>query len=226
MDQTKREKLLSRLKKCMALSASPEPHEAAAAMRHAQALMKELGITEDDLEALEIHDAVIKTREGFGACRVMSHLVSMVMTAFGVEAVNERNPGSANRLNVRYVGPRDRVVMAEYAHRVVWRAVTAAWEAHLEAKPYIKGQAGRRQSFCIGWLSEVRAKVQELAPTASESSAMRKWMDQKYGGALKTVEHKQKSLNASDYYAGKDAAGDFQLHRPVEETRLGIGHKK
>lgn len=226
VDQTKREKLLSRLKKCMALSASPEPHEAAAAMRHAQALMKELGITEADLEALEIHDALIKTREGFGACRVVSHLITIVRNAFGVDAIQERNPGSANRLNVRYIGPRDRVIMAEYAHQVVWRAMMASWEEHLRLRPHLKGQAGRRQAFCIGWLAAVHSKVQALAPTESEASAIGKWIDKKYGTALSTVEHKPKSLNASDYSAGKNAAGDFQLHRPVGESLLGIEHKK
>lgn len=223
-DPTKREKLLSRLKKCMALSASPEPHEAAAAMRHAQALMRELGVTEADLEALAIHDAVIKTREGFGACRVMSHLIGIVRDAFGVEGISERNPGTANRLNVRYIGPRDRVVMAEYAHKVVWRAMMASWEAYLLLRPYLKGQAGRRQAFCIGWLAAVHSKVQALAPDESESAAINKWIDNKYG-ALTMMKHKSKSLSASDYHAGKDAAGDFQLHRPVGESPLGIEYK-
>ena len=41
VEENRREKLISRLKKCLALSASPEPHEAAAALRQAQKLMRE-----------------------------------------------------------------------------------------------------------------------------------------------------------------------------------------
>jgi hypothetical protein len=108
VEENRREKLISRLKKCLALSASPEPHEAAAALRQAQKLMTELGMTEADLLGLELANAVVKTREGFGACRTMNFLTSIIMEAFGIQCIYERNPGSANRLNVRYVGPQDR----------------------------------------------------------------------------------------------------------------------
>ena len=110
VEESRREKLISKLKKCLALSASPEPHEAAAALRQAQKLMRELDLTEADLLGLELADALVKTREGFGSCRTMNFLTSIVMEAFGVQCIYERNPGSANRLNVRYVGPRDRVL--------------------------------------------------------------------------------------------------------------------
>jgi len=98
VEENRREKLISRLKKCLALSASPEPHEAAAALRQAQKLMRELDLTEADLLGLELADALVKTREGFGACRTMNFLTSIVMEAFGVQCIYERNPGTANRL--------------------------------------------------------------------------------------------------------------------------------
>ena len=59
MEENRREKLISRLKKCLALSASPEPHEAAAALRQAQKLMRELDLTEADLLGLELADALV-----------------------------------------------------------------------------------------------------------------------------------------------------------------------
>ena len=39
---------LAKIKKCLALAASPNPHEAAAATRQAQKLMAEYGLTETD----------------------------------------------------------------------------------------------------------------------------------------------------------------------------------
>jgi hypothetical protein len=223
MDNERREKLVSRLKKCLALSASPEPHEAAAALRQAQKLMRELDLTEADLLGLELADAVVKTREGFGACRTMNFLVSIVMEAFGVQCIYERNPGTANRLNVRYVGPRDRVLMAEYAHRVVWRAMQSSWDDFLARRPWLKGDGGKRQAFHLGWLVGVREKVEAVAPSEEETAAVNRWIAAKFGDLVPGKAAKQKPVNAAAFNAGVEAAEDFSLHRPVEEGRLAIG---
>lgn len=225
MDEERRKKLVGRLKKCLALSKSPEPHEAAAALRHAQALMTELGMTEDDLDGLEMADAVVKTREGFGRCRTMSSLATMMENAFGVKAVFEANPGSANRLNVRYIGPRARVMLAEYAHHVVWRAMQSAWDELLVTRPWMKADGGKRQAFHLGWLRAVREKVEALAPTEAEERAIQRYCDRLYRGGLVTQEaHKGKRLDSSAYMAGAAAASDFQLHRPVEEQQRALEH--
>jgi len=225
MDEERKASLLKRLKKCMALSASPEPHEAAAAMRHAQAIMKELGITEADLAGIEMEERVVKTREGFGRCRVMMHLSNMLEDIFGVESVFERNPGSADRLNVRYIGAHERVLMAEYCHRVVWRAMMASWEKYLEDHPYYKGNAGKRMSFCIGWLSEVRSKVEAINIEDKEKNAIRAHMERRYGKSLTTIKSQNAQLAGGAYYAGKEAAEDFDIHRPIRAERKALEHK-
>lgn len=222
MEDNRREKLISRLKKCLALSASPEPHEAAAALRQAQKLMRELDLTEADLLGLELADALVKTREGFGACRTMNFLTSIIMEAFGVQCIYERNPGSANRLNVRYVGPRDRVLLAEYYHRVVWRAMQGAWDDFLSKRPWLKGDGGKRQAFHLGWLVGVREKVEAIVPPEEETAAVNRWIVQRYGELVPGKAVKQKPVNAAAFNAGVEAAEDFSLHTPVEEQRLAI----
>lgn len=226
MDEERRKKLEGRLKKCLALSKSPEPHEAAAALRQAQKLMSELGITEDDLDGLEMADAVVKTREGFGRCRTMSALSNMLEDAFSVKAVFEANPGSANRLNVRYIGPKAKVMLAEYAHRVVWRAMQAAWDEQLVTRPWMKSDGGKRQAFHMGWLRSVREKIEAIAPTEAEEKAIKRYCDRLYKGGLVTQEaHKRKQLDVGAYLAGVAAASDFSLHRPVEEQQMALEHK-
>lgn len=222
MEAERREKLLSRLKKCLALSASPEPHEAAAALRQTQKLMRELDLTEADLLGLELADALVKTREGFGACRTMNFLTSIIMDAFGVQCIYERNHGSANRLNVRYAGPRDRVLLAEYSHRVVWRAMQSAWDDFLSKRPWLKGNGGKRQAFHLGWLVGVREKVEAIVPPEEETAAVNRWIVQRYGELVPGKAVKQKPVNAAAFNAGVEAAEDFSLHTPVEEQRLAI----
>ncbi len=222
MEPTKREKLIARLKKCLALSASPEPHEAAAALRHAQKLMAELNLTEADLLGLEFTDATVKTQEGFGACRTMSHLASLIADAFGVRVFFERNPGKANRLNVCYAGPKNAVLMAEYAHRVVWRAMQGSWAEYLTQRSYLKGNRGARQSFHLGWLRNVREKIEVIIPSAEETEAVNRWLTTKFGALIPGKKAKPARVYDAIYQAGVAAAADFQLHRPVEKQQACI----
>ncbi|URA07039.1 hypothetical protein P9A47_gp71 [Xanthomonas phage Elanor] len=225
MDADRRKRLTEKLKKCMALSKSPEPHEAAAALRQAQKIMAELGVTEDELDGLDTADAVVKTREGFGRCRTMSNLAAMMEKAFGVKPVFERNPGSAARLNVRYIGPRGRVMLAEYAHKVVWRSMQSAWDDLLVRRPDMKGDTGKRQAFHIGWLNSVYKQVSALAPTEAEERAITRYCERLYEMGLEAAgEYKKKELDGSAYHAGVRAASDFSLHRPMEEQQAALEH--
>ena len=205
MNEERRKKLTERLKKCLALSASPEPHEAAAALRQAQKIMAELGITEDELDGLDTTDTVVKTREGFGKCLVMSHLANMISKAFGTKHVFERNPGSANRLNVRYFGPKGRVMLAEYSHKVVWRAMQSSWDEQLVIRPQLKGNTGKRQAFYLGWLQAVVHKIEAIAPTEAEERAIERAIAKAYGGGIVTQTHSKKSLDGRAFHLGAEA---------------------
>lgn len=224
MDAERRKKLTEKLKKCMALSKSPEPHEAAAALRQAQKIMSELGITEDELDGLDTADTLIKTREGFGRCRTMSYLCTMMERAFGVKSVFERNPGSAARLNVRYIGPRGRVMLAEYAHKVVWRAMQSSWDDLLVRRPDMKGDGGKRQAFHIGWLNAVYKQVEALAPTEAEERAIQRYTDKLYP-ELQQLKTSKKQLDPNAFGAGMRAADGFTLNRPMEQQQAALEHK-
>ena len=227
MNDDRKKRLQDKLKKCMALSKSNEPHEAAAALRQAQKIMRELGVTEDELDSLAIDtaDMVVKTREGFGNCRTMTHLTSMLKAVFGVLPVFELNPGSARRLNVRYIGPRGRVQLAEYSHKVIWRAMQAAWDHHLIRHPEFKGDGGKRQAFHIGWLASVRKQVEAIAPTEAEAQAIERHKTQLYPqGTEEGKEFKKRELDGTAYWGGVRAAKDFSLHRPMEEQQAALEH--
>jgi hypothetical protein len=227
MDMTpeERAKALSKIKKCLALSNSPEPHEAAAAMRQAQKLMDRLGVTPEEVEAPDVIETEVKTREGFGNCRYMNHLADMVATAFGVQVVYFRNPGTANRLNVRYFGPRGRAELAEYTHRVVQRALEAAWTKHLEKRPWDKSVGGKRQSFYIGWLWAVKAQVSALAPTDIERKATERFIALRHGTLTKVDARKRAELDAAAAAAGRAAAAEFSINVPLEEDQLKLEHR-
>ena len=58
------DRIIDKVKKCIALSKSDNPHEAAAALRQAQALMRKHGIDEAGIAASEISAADVEHKSG------------------------------------------------------------------------------------------------------------------------------------------------------------------
>jgi hypothetical protein len=61
-----RDEALLKIKKCMALSKSAEPHEAAVALRQAQKLMEQFSVNEQDMSLLDVHEEARKGKEVSG----------------------------------------------------------------------------------------------------------------------------------------------------------------
>lgn len=123
-----RENAIARIKKCMALSKSPNEHEAAAALRQAQKLMATHGISDEDIdESAIVTDFVDHDDYEFARRKplVVVSVARLMRQAFGVEAVWERSPTHKHR--VRYFGTQASVTLATYSHTVVYRAANAAW---------------------------------------------------------------------------------------------------
>jgi hypothetical protein len=224
MDKEREATLIKRLRKCMALSASAEPHEAAAALRQAQALMRELGVTADDLDTLgiAIESRVVKTREGFGNCATLTWMCNVLKMALGVDWVFERNPGTAGRANVRYWGTPSRVIMAEYAHQVLWRSMMHAWDRFLLDNCTKKGKGGARQSFVRGYVTAVRSKLESLVISPAETAAMDRAKALHYEGGLldTTVGAKVDPMLSM---LGRAAGEAFDINRPMTEQRKRLG---
>lgn len=227
-----RQRAIKKIKKCLALGASSEPHEAAAAIRQAQKLMSSLGLTEDDLAQLEIKAEVVKTKEAFGGCAYLAHLTRIIQVAFGVAAVWEPGNGvSRIRANIRYIGPSGRVALAVYAHKVIDKAVREGWAEYLdEPENYDRRQKpGARAAFRGAFLTGVEDKVMAISPTESEQQAIARYQAAMYGTGLTTQEDKYKGkLDFDAYCAGAEKAQAFQLNRPLAEDKkelLAIEHQ-
>lgn len=215
------ESVLRKIQKCLALSRSSNPNEASSALRQAQALMRQHDLTEAMVHGLEVTGDVVRTREGFGSCVFLSELGGLMRDAFGVVSVMERNPGSANRANIRYIGQRGRAQLAVYSHRVIVRAVDAAWTEHLRHFPKHKGDGGKRTAFRLGWLVQVRAKVMAIGFSDEEREAIQAYQARTYGTELAVVEPPKIKLTNEEFRVARvgaalaDASG-FEIHRPME----------
>jgi len=220
-----RKRAIERIKKCLSLSKSPEPHEAATALAHAQKLMSHWGVDEAELTASRAHDEVVKTREVFGANMFIGVLIHVIEQAFGVKGIMEQNPGTARRTNIRFFGPEGRVLLAVYSAHVVEKAAWDAWYQYLADHPWVKTQPGSRQSFRLAWLYSVQSKIQALAPSSVEQRAIDLRVEQLYP-VLGKVKPKAGNVDYSAARAGHRAGDDFHLHAPVKQSPLSLEHAK
>lgn len=217
MDEADRERKLDKIRKCLRLSKSANPNEAGTALRHAQALMRELGIEDEAEVGMEpTTGEVLITKEAFGGCRYLSDLCNLIRRVFGVDCVWEEGNGiSRVRANIRYIGPRSRVMMAVYAHRVIDRAVFMAWK---EVRDGFYQAPGARQSFRINFIDAIHDKVERLAPSDVETKAIERYKAAQYQELVKT---KSKTLGGDPLAGmlGQAMGSQFDIHRPMNEDK-------
>lgn len=222
MDRTK---LLSKIEKCLRLSKSSEPHEAAAALRQAQKMMEAHGVSEAELGAVgygnEAVSVPIQVNKKLPIA--LATLVALIKKAFGVEAVVESELRvSDHSYRIRYFGPTDRVMLASYSQTVVHRAMEQAWKQHLADRPYLKGERGARAGFQLGWLDAVTEQVEALGQTDAEKTGTELAQTRHYGRELGKVKTNNMAVSDSALNAGAEAGAAFRLHRPVGSERLKL----
>lgn len=221
-----RNKVLSKIQKCMNLSKSSEPHEAAAALRQAQKLMEAHSISKDDLDRVgySSEKVFVPIQANKKLPAALARLVILVRKAFGVEAVMGREVRVSDlSYTVTYIGPDHRVAMASYTHTVIFRAMNKGWTAHLAAHPYLKGDRGARAGYQLGWLDAIEAQVMELRMTDEEATGTELVKTQLFPTLVKSKSSNMR-VSGSALAAGMADGKGFALHRPVNGTEhLRIG---
>lgn len=221
-----RDKLLDRVRKCLALSKSSNEHEAAAALRQAQKIMAAHGIDEDEVGlALYASDFVDHDdyEHGLKKPMLIMCVIDLMQRAFGVSAVWEKSPDNKHR--IRYFGEKSGVMLAVHSHTVVYRAVNASWRRHVKDNPGIKGVRDARASFARGWCAAVVEKIQDLRPDSDKVAAINKKKEQHYGRALLSARLGTKTVYGSLVNDGAAAGANFNINRPVGSDRRYLENK-
>lgn len=214
-------KIIDKIKKCMALGKSSNANEAAAALRQAQKMMNTHGVTEDDIEGSNYKNEAVEVPIQVNK-KTPVHLnrfVTIIMRAFQVKAVVESNVRVSDAsYRIRYFGPNHRVTMAAYAHVVIFRAMEAAWRDHLKEDPRWKGVRGARLSFMVGWLDEISGKVDAIGWPEGEEERTEIVKTQFYGKDLVPGKQRNFSIYAGVHGKGQQAGSGFNINRPVNAS--------
>jgi hypothetical protein len=230
-DQT--QKAIDKIKKCLALASSDNPHESAAAMRQAKALMEKFNISAADVSAADIGESKTKstTMARDKPAQWEANLAAMIGSAFGCKLLISRLCSEIGRpLNTGeyvYIGLKHQAEVASYTATILIRNCKKARSAFIEQLPTQlskpkKTKAG--DAFAVGWTTEIRKKVSEFANPKSVEDAIEKHLNKSVTSSedaptRKSISNRPSTLEILAATKGSKEAQNEQLHRPMSTTQ-------
>ncbi|WP_406834029.1 DUF2786 domain-containing protein [Pseudomonas asiatica] len=218
-DESKLERVIRKIKRCLALSKSTNENEAATAMRQAQALMREYRLTELDVRLSDVDEVQSEKSRANRRPTWDRHLSGIVARVFGCRPLSYRHWCDTSGRRVEralFVGVTPAPQIAMYAYETLLAKLTEARRDYVarvrsgkSRSAYSPETAG--DHFAIAWVSVVHGKLHELVPRGEEDQALEQHSN---GRDLVAVESQDKVL-IEQYLAGKEI-GKPRMPRPIE----------
>lgn len=224
MTDVELKRIAEKIAKCLALAASDNSAEAAAAKRQAQALMDKYNLTSSDVAASQVHEQHSKTGGKNRPPLYLCQLAGIIAKAFGCESIISPGGGWLDS-QVKFLGLGIKPELASYTFAVLRRQITKDRTAYSATLKRYKRENKIRMAdtFCEAWCWKISQQVQEFAGTEQELMAIAAYKQQKWGDSLTNNPRTRKTEphpNAvAAIIAGTNAARDVSLHKPVQSKR-------
>lgn len=171
-----KKKIIDKIKKCFALSASSNPHEAAVALSQAHALARKYNIENVDL----LNENNIGVGEKLYACNQLSiprylvSLLNLISRIFNTKPLHipVRITATRNESRIEFFGLPCDIAISEYAWTSLSRLLIKARAKFLEEltdKRIKRGDKSNRANlYALGWVQSVEKLVVNLGYNLSE----------------------------------------------------------
>ena len=223
-----KEKVLDKIKKCLALGESANEHEAAQAIRQAQILMKKYGVSEIDVELSAVTEKGVACASSLPTWHQV--LIAQCAKAFGVECYQKTQWGLAE---ARFFGIGIKPELAAYTYEVLLRQLKKERREYikteLKAVRLSRNKTARADQFCTGWVYAIAQKVKEFATEPEEKEVLNHYHKQlgEMGQAKKRDVHGgSKASREQDLAAGVRKGREAQLYHAMgggeERKQLGV----
>ncbi|MCG8991481.1 DUF2786 domain-containing protein [Laribacter hongkongensis] len=220
---------IEKIRKCLALAKSANEHEAAAALRQAQALMRKYGVQDGDILMAEVSEAKVKAGAKTKPVKWESQLSTTVADAFGCRKifVQEWKAGYWT-----FIGCGPAAEVATYAYTVLMRQLRKARGEFQQThcKRLVPASKTRRADlFCEAWVAAVRRQIEAFAGTPANAEALEVYMAKEYpnlGTLVPRDRQEGKNLRDGDVNAraaGWHAGRQAQLNHGVNNKPLALG---
>ncbi len=226
-----RARVMDKIRKCLALASSSNPHEAAAAIRQAQKLMELHGITESQVQAAKASECLKPSGARRAPPDWEAKLASRVSSAFGCSLLFVQYLRGVSQWSIIGVGAAPEV--ASYAFTVLLRQAKRARQEHIKTALKRCGTASktrRADIFCDGWVDAACSTLAAFAPTPQDADCIAALRAERYPDtrALKTKNRSNGRLtnrDVGDYLHGELSGRGAQLHHGVgaNQSPLAIG---
>lgn len=215
-----KEKALDKIKKCLALSKSSNEHEAAQALKQAQALMEKYEVNAVDIALSEVSEQGADRRMAVKLAEWQWAVANMISEVFGCKCYQQ---GDA----MVFYGLGNRAEIASYAFDVVYRQISAARREFLKTcrarKP--SNRTYLADQFCNGWMMGAWGAVKKFEMSDEEKAVMDRYEKKEHSDMVeaKTRDAKSSILQGStmEYEAlaqGMESGKKVQLHHAMNGT--------
>lgn len=184
------DRILDKIKKCLALAASGNEHEAAAAMRQAQKLMEQHGVSDRDVLASQAGESGSKAGAASKPAQWEADLAVSVGEAFGCRVIFTQRYGGT----WVFIGFAVSHEVASYAFAVLARQARKARTNYIATalkrvrRPAAK--TARADLFCTGWVRTALSAVTAWTAPPEHEAAVEAFIGVNYPhlGTLKAVD--------------------------------------
>lgn len=214
------DRILDKIKKCLALAASGNEHEAAAAMRQAQKLMEQHGVSDRDVLASQAGESGTKAGAAAKPAQWEADLAVSVGDAFGCRVIFSQRYGGT----WVFIGFGATHEVASYAFAVLNRQARKARTDYiataLKRVQRASVKTARADLFCTGWVRTALSAVTAWTATPEQDAAVEAFLGVKYPSLqkLKTADRSPKSLRdhqVNDLARGAAAGRSAVLNRGI-----------
>lgn len=215
------DKALEKIKKCLALAQSSNPHEAANTWRHAQALMRRYNIEHADVLA----SVVTATKAKGGASKTVARwemiLAVASCEAFECESIRLFYPSPKKHSEWIFIGEGSSPEVAVYAFEVLLRQVRKGRREFLanNCKGYSAHEKRRQVDvYSQAWVGALYERVQAFANKSMNKTNIQAYINKHYTDPEAMASRGVAKFNGKSvgeymaFQAGEQAASETHLH--------------
>lgn len=206
-NQADKDRIIEKIKKCLALGKSCEPHEAALALKRAQEMMERHGITTEDISLSGIGRSAARVGAAKRPPRYFHYLISMICNVFGCQAILEQDYNlMTNRYatDVSFIGFTPSPELAAYSYEVLSGQLITGRKQYLSSlnKRLKRSTKTRRGDlWAESWVKSAAQKAIPLSLSNEKEELIRKWQAREYDRLTKTSPRATKFRGRGDVEA-------------------------
>ena len=213
------EKIKAKIKKLLALSNSPNPNEAASALKMAQEMMAEYNVEKFEVGNINISEEKTPSYGGNSPPIYETLLIFYVSTAFGCKYIHSYSRENYWKHIWVFIGLSHRAEVAAYITQILLRKLKTARKEYIKSLYRVRSKYRKTQradDFCKAWVSTISDKLITFAQTSIEEDvAIESFVNKNYPNLGKLNSTDRSFGRDIDSYKGREAGKGVQLQHGV-----------